>query len=204
MIKFDVVTLFPNLFKGFLTESILARAQKEKLIKINLYYLRKWTSDRHQTVDDRPYGGGPGMLLKVEPIFKAVSELKKKGGKSKVILFSPRGKKLDQKMVKRLSKSGRLILICGRYEGVDERVAEHLADEVISIGDFVLSGGEVPTMVLIEAISRMIPGVIGKEESAQKIDHAQYTRPEVFEVGNKKWRVPKILLSGDHKKIAEW
>ena len=204
MIKFDVVTLFPNLFKGFLTESILARAQKEKLIKINLYYLRKWTSDRHQTVDDRPYGGGPGMLLKVEPIFKAVSELKKKGGKSKVILFSPRGKKLDQKMVKRLSKSERLILICGRYEGVDERVAEHLADEVISIGDFVLSGGEVPAMVLTEAVSRMIHGVIGKEESAQKIDHAQYTRPEVFEVGNKKWRVPKILLSGDHKKIAEW
>ncbi|MDP3731261.1 MAG: tRNA (guanosine(37)-N1)-methyltransferase TrmD [bacterium] len=202
--KFDIITIFPEIFDSFKNEALIARAQKKKIISINTHFLRDYTDDAHKSVDDRPYGGGPGMLLKVEPIFKAVSELKKKGGKSKVILFSPRGKKLDQKMVKKLSKAGRLILICGRYEGVDERVADHIADEVISIGDFVLSGGEVPAMVLTEAVSRMIPGVVGKEESAQKMDHAQYTRPEIFEAGSKKWKVPKVLLSGDHKKIEEW
>ena len=202
MLRFDVITIFPNLFEGFKNETLIARAQKNKLIKINLHYLRKWTNDRHQTVDDRPYGGGPGMLLKVEPIFKAVKEIQ--GSKSRVILFSPRGKKFDQKTAKRLSKYEQLILICGRYEGVDERVADKIADEVISIGDYVLSGGEVPAMVLVETISRLIPGVVGKEESATKFDHAQYTRPEIFEVKDKKWKVPKVLLSGDHKKIEEW
>ncbi len=222
MIQFDVITIFSDLFKGFISESLLARAQKHKLLKINLHYLRKWTNDRHQTVDDRPYGGGPGMLLKVEPIFKAVEEIRKSFGskasgsrakpsKTRVILFSPRGKKFDQKTAKRLSKFDQLILICGRYEGIDERVADKIADEVVSIGDYVLSGGEVPAMVLMEAVSRMIPGVLGKEESAVKFDHAQYTRPEVFipkrqATSDKRqvWKVPKVLLSGDHKKIEEW
>ena len=155
------------------------------------------------------------MVLKIEPIFRAVKKMKSKvkNKKAKVILFSPRGKKLDQKMAKRFAKLSQLILICGRYEGVDERVAEYIADEVISIGDYVLSGGEVPAMVVVEAVSRLIPGVVGKKESAEKFDHAQYTRPEVFSAkggstsgGEKKvkWAVPKVLLSGNHKKIEGW
>src|SRR3989344_5837569 len=206
MLRFDVITIFPNLFEGFKNETLIARAQKNKLIKINLHYLRKWTNDRHQTVDDRPYGGGPGMLLKVEPIFKAVKEIQ--GSKSRVILFSPRGKKFDQKTAKRLSKYEQLILICGRYEGVDERVAEYIANEVISIGDYVLNGGEVATIVVIEAVSRMIPGFIAKQESALKFDHAQYTRPEIVEIKKggkiKRLKVPAVLLSGDHAKIEKW
>jgi tRNA (guanine37-N1)-methyltransferase len=209
--KFDIITIFPKLFDGFLSEALLARAQKRGLLKITAHNLRKWTDDKHNTVDDRPFGGGPGMVMKVEPIFKAVKSLKAKASKARVILFSPRGKKFDQKMAKRLTKYDQLIMICGRYEGVDERVAEYIADEVISIGDYVLSGGEVPAMVVIEAVSRLIPGVIGKKESAEKFDHAQYTRPENFQlkskIKNQKskiWKVPKVLLSGDHKKIAEW
>jgi len=211
--QFDIITIFPNFFDNFLNEAILSRALKRGVIKINIHNLRKWASDRHQTVDDKPFGGGVGMVLKIEPIYKAVKRIKSKitNRKSKIILFSPRGKKFDQKMAKRFSKLNQLIIICGRYEGVDERVAEHLADEVISTGDYVLSGGEVPAMVVIEAVSRLIPGVVGKKESAEKFDHAQYTRPEVFipksKFVNRKsgsWRVPKVLLSGNHKKIAEW
>lgn len=220
--RFDIITIFPKIFDGFLSESFLARAQKKKIIKIGVHNLRKWTTDRHQTVDDKPYGGGVGMVMKVEPIYKAVRAISKsfrlkasgsrpKASKARVILFSPRGEKFDQKTAKRLAKYDRLIVICGRYEGVDERVAKHIADEVISIGDYVLNGGEVAAMAIIEAVSRMIPGFIAKQESAQKFDHAQYTRPEVFEakskVKSKKsrfWRVPGVLLSGDHKKIAEW
>lgn len=215
MVKFDVVTIFPDIFKGFVSESLLARGQKKKLVKINLHNLRKWTTDQHQTVDDRPFGGGPGMVLKVEPLYKAVSTLKRKTKnekrKIKIILFSPRGKKFNQEMAKGWAKLDQLILICGRYEGVDERVAKHLADEVISIGDYVLNGGEVAAMVLIEAVSRMIPGFIAKKESAEKSDFPQYTRPEIFYLPKTKNRkqkkalvVPKVLLSGDHQKIKEW
>lgn len=143
------------------------------------------------------------MVMKAEPIYKAVRSLKP-NKKTRTILFSPRGKKFDQKIAKRLAKYSQLILICGRYEGVDERVAEHIADEVISIGDFVISGGEVAAMVVVEAVSRMIPGFVAKQESAEKPDHAQYTRPEVFKLNSKRLLVPKILLSGNHKKIAEW
>lgn len=208
--RLDIITIFPNFFQSFLQEAILSRAIKRGLIKVNIHNLRKWTNDKHQTVDDKPFGGGPGMVLKIEPIFRAIKKIraKVKNKKAKVILFSPRGKKLDQKMAKRFAKLGQLILICGRYEGVDERVAEYIADEVISIGDYVLSGGEVPAMVVVEAVSRLIPGVVGKKESAEKFDHAQYTRPEVFEirVGKKsrKLTVPKVLLSGNHKKIEGW
>lgn len=220
--KFDIITIFPNLFDGFLTESLILRGQKKKIIEINIHNLRKWATDRHQTVDDKPYGGGPGMVLKLEPIYKAVSSIKKQvlrdkkmKQKSRTILFSPRGKKFDQKTAKRLAKYDRLILICGRYEGVDERVAKHIVDEVISMGDFVLNGGEVAAMAVIEAVSRMVPGFIAKKESSTKPDFPQYTRPEMFtprirnlklEIKNssKTWAVPKVLLSGNHKKIIQW
>ena len=208
--RFDIITIFPNFFENFLNESILAQAQKKKIIKINVHNLRKWTDDRHNTVDDKPFGGGVGMVLKVEPIYKAIKgiklkyKIKKLKPKTRVILFSPRGKVFSQNSAKKYSKLDQLILICGRYEGVDERVAKYIADELISIGDYVLSGGEVPAMAVIETISRLIPGVVGKKESAEKFDHAQYTRPEIFEKNGRKLRVPKVLLSGDHKKIAEW
>lgn len=213
--RFDVITIFPNIFQGFLTESLISRGQNKKIIKINIHNLRKWATDRHKTVDDKPYGGGPGMVLKIEPIYKAMMALKTQtNSKSKkiknhklqtrVILFSPRGKKFTQKDAKRLAKYDQLILICGRYEGVDERVTKHIADETISIGDYVLNGGETAAMVLIEAVSRVIPGFIAKKESAEKPDHPQYTRPEVFSIDKKKTRVPRVLLSGDHKKIEEW
>jgi len=203
--KFDIITIFPKIFEGFLSESLLSKAQKKGLLKIQTHYLRNWTTDRHQTVDGKPYGGGPGLVFKIEPIFKAIKDLKKKSSKSKVILFSPRGKKFDQSMAKKYSKLDQLILICGRYEGIDERVAEYVADDVISIGDYVLNGGEVSAMVLIESVSRQLAGFMHKEESATKEDHASYTKPELF--SPKKgvsWKVPKVLLSGNHKKIEDW
>ncbi len=217
MIKFDVITIFPGIFKSYLGESLIARAQKKKLVKINVHDLRKWTKDRHKTIDDRPFGGGLGMVLKVEPIFKAVNSLKLKAKsrklKARVILFTPRGKKFTQKMANKLAKLDQIIFICGRYEGVDERVAKKIADMEISIGDYDLMGGELPAMVAIETISRLVPGVLGKPallkeritKSGGFLEYAQYTRPEVF--SPKKgvnWRVPKVLLTGDHKKIKEW
>jgi len=212
MIKFDIVTIFPEIFKSYLGESLIARAQSKKLIKINVHNLRKWTNDAHKTVDDRPFGGGLGMVLKVEPIYKAIKQIKKNNKKAKVILFTPRGQKFDQKLAYKLSKLDQVIFICGRYEGVDQRVAEKIADMEISIGDYDLMGGELPAMVAIETISRLIPGVLGKPQLLKEritksggfIEYAQYTRPEVFEINGKKWKTPKVLLSGDHKKIEEW
>jgi len=215
MIKFDIITIFPEIFNSYLSESLIARALEKKLIKVNIHNLRDWTSDKHRTVDDRPFGGGLGMVLKVEPIYKAVQSLKSKARnqKIKVILFSPRGKKFTQKMAYQFSKSDQLILICGRYEGVDERVAKYIADIELSIGDYVLMGGELPAMVVIEAVARLIPGVLGKEQLLKErltkekgfIEYPQYTRPEVFEPKQGiRWRVPKVLLSGNHKKIEEW
>ncbi|MAF43890.1 MAG: tRNA (guanosine(37)-N1)-methyltransferase TrmD, partial [Parcubacteria group bacterium] len=161
MIRFDVITIFPEIFDSYFKESILSQAVKKRLIKINIHNLRDYAKGRHQTVDDRPFGGGIGMVLKVEPIFKTVAALKKKS-KAKVILFTPRGKKFNQKMAHRFSKLDQLIMISGRYEGVDERVAKYIADEKVSIGDFVLMGGELPAMMVIETVSRLIPKVIGK------------------------------------------
>ena len=211
MIKFDVITIFPEVFDSYLKISLLGKAQKKRLIKINLVNLRRFAADRHKTVDDAPFGGGPGMVFKIQPIYKAVQSLKTKTGKQKktrIILFSPRGKRFDQKTAKRLSKYDRLVLISGRYEGVDERVAKHIADEEISIGDYVLSGGELPALVLIEAVSRHIPGFLGKQESLEEIkgSYPVYTRPAEFEVkkGGRKLKVPKVLLSGNHKEIEEW
>jgi len=212
MIKFDIITIFPEIFNSYLSESLIARAQKKKLIKINIHDLRNWTSDKHKTVDDRPFGGGLGMIMKVEPIFKAVSDIKK-GEKRKIVLFTPRGKKFNQKIAYSFSQLNQVILICGRYEGVDERVAKYIADVELSIGDYVLMGGELPAMVVIEAVSRLIPGVLGKPQLLKEritkqrgfIEYSQYTRPEVFSPKKSlNWKVPKVLLSGNHKKIEEW
>jgi tRNA (guanine37-N1)-methyltransferase len=203
--KFDVITIFPEIFNGFLKESILGKAQEKKAISIKIHPLRKWGEGKHETVDDIPYGGGPGMVIKVEPIFKAVKAIKKKGKKVRVVHLSPRGKTFNTKMAKRFAKYDQLILICGRYEGVDERVSKKIADETISVGNYITIGGEVPAMAVIEATSRYISGVIGKRESVQKDDYPQYTRPEIFSPDSKiKWKVPKVLISGDHKKIKEW
>ncbi|MBI4123218.1 MAG: tRNA (guanosine(37)-N1)-methyltransferase TrmD [Parcubacteria group bacterium] len=205
--RFDVITMFPELFEPFTKESLLKRAQAKGILSVEAHNLRKWTKDKHRVVDAKPYGGGLGMVMKIEPIFKAVQSLKSKIPKSKVILFTPRGKKFTQQKAHAWAKLDQLIFICGRYEGVDERAAKHIADEEISIGDYVLMGGEVAAMAAIETVSRLIPGVIGKEtflkERKQKtgfLEYPQYTRPEVFRT----WQVPKVLLSGNHKKIEEW
>jgi len=210
---FDIITLFPEIYKTYLKQSLIGKAQKKKIVKINVLDLRDFTSDKHKTIDDKPFGGGRGMVLKVEPIYKAVKSLKKKGKKTKVVLFTPRGKKFNQRMATRFSKLDKLILISGRYEGVDERIAKHLVDEEISIGDYVLMGGDLPALVLIETISRLIPKVIGKPELLKEritkdkgfIEYPQYTRPEIFSPNKKVfWKIPKILLSGNHKKIEDW
>jgi tRNA (guanine37-N1)-methyltransferase len=211
---FDIITIFPKIFDAFLKESFIKKAQEKGLIKIRIHNLRDFTTDKHRTVDDKPYGGGLGMVLKIEPIYNAVKSIKSKvkSQKSKVILFTPRGKQFNQKMAYQLSKLNRIIMICGRYEGIDERVAKYIADLQISIGPYDLMGGELPAMVVIEAITRLIPGVIGKPEFLKErvfkggfIEYPQYTRPEIF--SPKKgvyWKVPKVLLSGNHKKIQEW
>jgi tRNA (guanine37-N1)-methyltransferase len=208
--RFEILTIFPDIFSSYLNESLIKRAIKKGIIKISARDIRKYSKSRHKRVDDRPYGGGPGMVLSVEPIYRAVASLKSKIEKRKIrtILFSTRGKKLDAKMAKRLSKYDALILICGRYEGVDERVAKHIADEEISIGDYVLNGGELAAMILIETASRFLPGFLGKMESLEEIkgSYPSYTRPVEFisKKGVKPWRVPKILLSGHHAKIEEF
>jgi len=211
MLTFDIITIFPEIFDSYLKESFIKKAQQKQLIKINIHDLRDWVKDRHKTVDDRPFGGGLGMVLKVEPIYKAIKELSSL--KTKVILFTPRGKKFNQKLAYSLSQLNQLILICGRYEGVDERVAKYIADLELSIGDYDLMGGELPAMVVIETVARLIPGVLGKPELLKEritkekgfIEYPQYTRPEVFSPKKgTKWKVPKVLLSGHHQKIADW
>lgn len=193
------------MFPGFVNTSILKRAIDNRLVVINTHNFREFAHDRHHTVDDTPYGGGSGMVLKPEPIFEAVEALKPEG--APVILLSPQGRLFNQKVAQELSKYDRIVLVCGRYEGVDERVREHLATDEISIGDYVLSGGELPSMVIIESVVRLLPGVLGSEESALDDSHAaglleypQYTRPPVF----RDWAVPEVLLSGNHAVIAKW
>ena len=214
--QFDVITIFPNFFDSFLRESIIQRAQKEGLIRVNIHNLRDFTTNSHKTVDDKPFGGGIGMVLKIEPIYRAVEKIKEKGKnikKQKVILLTPRGEKFNQKMATEFSKLDRLIIICGRYEGIDERVAKYIADKNISIGNFVLMGGAVAAMAIIEAVARLIPGVLGKPQLLKErvtkekgfVEYPQYTRPEIFSPKKGvEWKVPKILLSGHHKKIAQW
>lgn len=200
-LRIDIVTIFPEMVEPYINGSILGRAQKNKKVTIKAHQLRRWTSDKHNTVDDKPFGGGPGMVMKVEPFDKALKSLKL-GKKSRVILTSARGKTFTQADAQRLAKYDRLVFLCGRYEGVDERVAEHLADEELSIGPYVLTGGELAAMVMSDAVARHLPGVLGKGESLEEVHGSfpQYTRPDVY----KKWKVPDVLLSGDHKKIEEW
>ena len=207
----NIITIFPEMFGSIFSTSILKIAQKKQLLKIKIHNLRNFTEDKHRKVDSTPYGGGPGMVFKCEPIFKAVEAIGKgvkgKGKRAKVILLSPKGKTLDQKLVKVLVKNKQLTLICGHYEGVDERIRKSLVDEEISIGDYVLSGGELAAMGLVDSLARLIPGVVGdyesvKQESFEKdlLDYPYYTRPQVYR-GQK---VPSVLLSGNHKKIEEW
>ena len=208
--KIDILTLFPKMFEGPFRESIIKRAQDKSLVEIKIHNLRKWGLDDRRTVDDRPYGGGSGMILRIDVIDAAISDLRSKikDLKSKIILLDATGEKFNQQKAIQLSKLEHLILIAGHYEGVDHRVHEHLVDEVISIGDYVLTGGELPAMVVIDSIVRLIPGVVGKEasiveESHSKpgyLEYSQYTRPEEY----KGWRVPEVLLSGNHKKIKNW
>ena len=215
--RFDIITIFPHIFDSYLKESLFKRALKKKLIDIRAHNLRDYTADKHHKVDDRPFGGGPGMVLKAEPIAKAVTRIKNKElriknkkAKTRIILFSTRGKIFDQKTAKRLSKYDQLIFICGRYEGVDERVAKYIADEEISMGNYVLSGGELPAMIVTEAVSRYVPGFLGKYESLEDVkgSYPVYTRPAelVIKKGKKKIKakVPEVLQGGNHKEIAEW
>ncbi len=238
--KIDILTLFPKMFKGPFDESIVKRAQEKKLVEIKIHNLRHWAKDKHKTVDDRPFGGGTGMVLMVEPIDHALRDLKyqvsslpgwqagikcqektsarvgaRRGAPKKTILLTPKGKLLNQQKAQQLSKLDHLILLCGHYEGVDERVKKHLIDEEISIGDYILTGGELPAMVLVDSLVRLIPGVLKKEEAIQKesfssyqlpatsyqlIEYPHYSRPANY----KGWKVPKVLLSGNHKEIEKW
>lgn len=209
---FHVITIFPEFFRGPFDYGVVARAAQAGKLKIEIHNLRDWTSDRHKTVDDRPFGGGEGMVLKPEPIFQAVeSILPDRNEQDRVILLSPQGRLFDQREAVRLSRYQRLVLICGRYEGVDERVAEHLADEELSIGDYVLSGGELAAAVVIDAVARLVEGVLGNEQSALResfqdpeapalLDYPQYTRPAEF----RGWKAPEVLLSGNHEEIRRW
>lgn len=210
MKQFDVITIFPHILDSYINESLFSRAQKNKLIKINFHYLRKWTKDRHQTVDDKPYGGGVGLVFKVDILMKAIASIKKKKN-SRIILTAASGKKFTQKDAERLAKYDQLIFVCPRYEGVDARI-EKMVDEKISIGDYVLTGGELPAMVIIDAVSRYYPTFVGKQESVEDesfskegyLEFPQYTRPEVIKYKNKNLRVPKVLLSGHHGEIKKW
>lgn len=207
--RIDILTLFPKMFEGPFGESILRRAQDKLLVEIKIHDLRKWGLDDRRTVDDRPYGGGPGMIMRVDVVDAALKDLKTKEYKnSKTILLDAGGEKFTQQKAQELSKLSHIILIAGHYEGVDHRIHEHLVDEIISIGDYVLTGGEIPAMVIIDSVVRLIPGVVGKEasiieESHSKpgyLEYSQYTRPEDY----KGWKVPEVLLSGNHKKIKNW
>jgi tRNA (guanine37-N1)-methyltransferase len=203
--KIDVLTLFPAMFAGPLDESIVKRAREAKLLDLKIHNLRDWTHDRHKTVDDKPFGGGPGMLLKVEPLFEAIESLQRE--KTKVILLSPSGRKFSQEIARELSQEKDLLLVCGSYEGFDERVREALADDELSIGDYVLTNGALPAMVVIDAVARLLPGVLGDDESSHDesfsaglLEYPQYTRPAEF----RGMKVPEVLLSGNHAEIEKW
>lgn len=221
--QFHIITIFPNIFDSYFNESIIKRAQQKKLIKINIHNLRDYTTDKHKTTDDKPYGGGPGMVMMIEPIYNCLLQFKLKPGKSnsKIILLSAQGRQLNQEMAVKLAKLKKITLICGRYEGVDQRVADNLIDKEISIGDYILTGGELPGMVIVDAVTRLVPNVIKPESLSEEsfslaaqnktgsktgkgtdkmLEYPQYTRPENFQG----WTVPGVLLSGDHQKIQEW
>jgi len=224
MLTFNILTIFSKIFNSYFKEALLGKAQADRLLKINVHNLREYAKDNHKTTDDRPFGGGPGMVMMIEPIFRALQDIaplhlkkllsRKKyiQSKTKIILLSPRGKQFTQKLAEQWSKLDNLILICGRYEGIDERVRKYLADEEISIGPYVLSGGEVGSMVIIEAVSRLLHKFLGNQESLKeesygefKKEYPHYTRPAVFSPSKKlEWKVPQVLLSGHHEKIKSW
>jgi len=204
-LKIDVLTLFPAMFAGPLDESIIQRARKRGLLDLKIHNLRDWTHDRHRTVDDKPFGGGPGMLLKPEPLFEAVEGLKRE--KTRVILLSPGGRRFNQAVARELAQLHDLLLVTGHYEGFDERVRETLADDELSIGDYVLTNGALPAMVVIDAVTRLLPGVLGDDESSHDesfshglLEYPQYTRPAEF----RGLRVPEVLVSGHHAEIEKW
>ena len=204
--RIDILTIFPGIFESPLRESLLGKAVAEGVLEVRVHDIRDSTTDKHRQVDDESYGGGPGMVMKPEPIFAAVEALGE--GPKRVLLLSPAGRRLDQNLVRELSAEPWLVLVCGRYEGVDERVAQGLPAEEVSIGDYVLSGGEVPALVLLESVTRLVPGVIGREESHERdsfgpegiLDHPHYTRPAEF----RGMAVPEVLLSGNHAEIERW
>jgi tRNA (guanine37-N1)-methyltransferase len=203
--KIDVLTLFPGMFAGPLDESIVKRARNAGLLELGIRNLRDWTHDRHKTVDDRPFGGGPGMLLKPEPIFEAVEQLA--GEQTKVVLLCPQGRRFSQAIAHELAQVQHLVLVCGSYEGFDERIREALADDELSIGDFVLTNGALPAMVVIDAVTRLLPGVLGDDESSSDesfskglLEYPHYTRPAEF----RGMKVPDVLLSGNHAEIERW
>jgi len=206
--KIDILTLFPQMFTGPLSESILKRAQEKGAVEIKVHNLRDWAEDKHHTTDLPPYGGGAGMVMKVDVIDKAITALKKENKKTKVILLDTKGEIYKQEKAKRLSKEEHLILIAGHYEGVDQRVHDHLVDEVICTGEYVLTGGEIPAITVVDSVVRLLPEVLGNPDSLteesfndkDQIEYPQYTRPEEY----KGWKVPKVLLSGNHKEISEW
>jgi len=203
--KIDVLTLFPAMFAGPLDESIIKRARQAGLLDLQLHQLRDWTHDRHKTVDDRPFGGGPGMLLKPEPIFEAVESLQRE--KTRVILMSPSGRKFEQAIAHELAQQEHLLIVTGHYEGFDERIREALADDELSIGDYVLTNGALPAMVVIDAVTRLLPGVLGDDASSTEesfshglLEYPQWTRPAEF----RGMKVPDVLVSGNHAEIAKW
>jgi tRNA (guanine37-N1)-methyltransferase len=203
--KIDVLTLFPGMFAGPLDESIVKRARESGILELQVRNLRDWTHDRHKTVDDRPFGGGPGMLLKPEPIFEAVEQLA--NARTKVILLCPQGRKFNQSVARSLSAEEHILLVCGSYEGFDERIREGLVHDELSIGDFVLTNGALPAMVIVDAVTRLLPGVLGDDDSSREesfsegtLEYPQYTRPAEF----RGMKVPEVLLSGNHAEIARW
>jgi tRNA (guanine37-N1)-methyltransferase len=210
VIRFDVITIFPEFFKGPFDFGVIRRGRESGLIETRVHDLRDYTADRHRTVDDRPFGGGEGMVLKPEPIFKAVEEFRT--GDAEIVVLSAAGRRFNQAEALRLSKASQIILICGRYEGIDERVIEHLATVELSIGDYILSGGEIAAAVIVDAVARYVPGVVGKEGSILRdsfsdpealtstVEHPHYTRPADF----RGWKVPEVLISGDHQAVRQW
>jgi len=206
-LRFDIVSIFPGMFESPFGDSIIQRAREEGLLDLRVHDLRDYSLNKHRKVDDTPFGGGVGMVMNVEPIARVITAIKKEVPETRTILLSPGGRPFDQEKAWELSRLPSLTLICGRYEGVDERVRLHFVDEEISIGDYVLTGGEIPAMVLVEAISRLVPGVLGDPESVveesftgELLEYPQYTRPRDYQG----FRVPEILVSGDHKKIRDW
>ncbi len=215
MLHFDVLTLFPGIFDGFLSESVLKNATEAKKVSVRLHNMRDWAGDKHATMDDRPFGGGPGMVLKVDRVVPCVEDVLAMGpAPSRLLMFSPQGRKFDQRFAETLTTEQRILLLCGRYEGFDERIADILRPEEVSIGDYVLNGGEVAAMVVIEAVMRLLPGVLGDEDSSRfdsfsndgvcpgkrMLDCAHYTRPREY----RGLEVPEVLLNGNHAEIAKW